>query len=92
MRKVLTVGVFLNAALLFAIWQQLSVVAEVGGGAVASPCDTDATKYSLYTNDDGGIDLSDFVYGLSWFFSGTEAPRVCLATDDLEGRWCMIRF
>jgi len=86
MRKVLTVGVFLNAAFLFAIWQQLSVVAEVGGGALVSPCDTDQTKYSLDTNDDGGIDLSDFVFGLSWFFQGTEAPRLCLATTDLEVR------
>ena len=79
-------GLFVNAALLFAIWQQLSVVAEVGGGAGGSPCETDQTKYSLDTNDDGDIDLSDFVFGLSWFFQGTEAPRVCLATDDLEAR------
>jgi len=86
MRKLLIVALLLNAGFLFAIWQQLSVVAEVGGGAGASPCDTDQTKYSLDTNDDGGIDLSDFVFGLSWFFQGTEAPRVCLATDALEAR------
>jgi len=86
MRKLLIGALFINAALLFAIWQQLSVVAEVGGGGLDSPCETDQTKYSLDTNDDGAIDLSDFVFGLSWFFSGTEAPRVCLATDDLEAR------
>jgi len=86
MRKLIVPALLLNAALLFAIWQELSVVAEVGGGAGASPCDTDQTKYSLDTNDDGGIDLSDFVYGLQWFFQGTEAPRVCLATDALEAR------
>jgi len=86
MRKLLIVALLLNAGFLFAIWQQLSVVAEVGGGGLDSPCETDQTKYSLDTNDDGGIDLSDFVYGLSWFFSGTEAPRVCLATDALEAR------
>jgi len=86
MRKLLIVALLLNAGFLFAIWQQLSVVAEVGGGAGGSPCETDQTKYSLDTNDDGGVDLSDFVYGLQWFFQGTEAPRVCLATDDLEAR------
>jgi len=86
MRKLLIVALSVNAVLLFAIWQQLAVVAEVGGGALTSPCETDQTKYSLDTNDDGGIDLSDFVYGLQWFFQGTEAPRVCLATDDLEAR------
>ena len=87
MRKLLIVGVFLNAGLLFAIWQQLSVVAEVGSGAgVDSPCEGDATQYSLDTNDDGAVDLSDGIYFLSWFFSGTEAPRVCLATNDLEAR------
>jgi formylglycine-generating enzyme required for sulfatase activity len=86
MKKLLIVALLLNAAFLFAIGQQLSVVAEVGTGAGVEPCDADATKYSLDTNDDGAIDLSDFVYGLSWFFSGTEAPRVCLGTDDLEAR------
>jgi len=83
MKKLLIVALLLNAAFLFAIGQQLSVVAEVGTGAGVEPCDADATKYSLDTNDDGAIDLSDFVYGLSWFFSGTEAPRVCLDTTDL---------
>jgi len=87
MKKLLIIGVFLNAGFLFAIWQQLSVVAEVGSGAgVDSPCEGDATQYSLDSNADGAVDLSDFVYGLSWLFSGTEAPRVCLATNDLEAR------
>jgi len=83
MRKLLIVVLLLNAALLFAIWYELSAVAEMGRGALVGPCDSDPTKYSLDTNDDGGVDLSDFVYGLNWFFSGTEAPRVCLAA--LEG-------
>jgi len=86
MRRLLVVTLLLNAALLFAIWCELSAVAEIGRGAGGSPCDTDQTRYSLDTNDDGGIDLSDFVFGLSWFFQGTEAPRVCLATTDLEAR------
>ena len=87
MKKLLIVALLLNAGLLFAIWQQLSVVAEVGSGAGAdSPCEGDATQYSLDTNDDGAVDLSDGIYFLSWFFSGTEAPRVCLATNDLEAR------
>ena len=86
MRKLLIAALLLNAAFLFAIWQELSVVAEVGGGAGGSPCDADPTKYSLDTNADGNVDLSDFVGGLNWFFSGGEAPQVCLATDDLEAR------
>ena len=44
----------------------------------------DPTKYSLDTNDDGTVDLSDFVGGRNWFFSGGEAPWVCLDTKDLE--------
>jgi len=80
MKKVIVVGLFVNAALLGGrFWQEMNVDAQVGGGATVSPCDTDQTKYSLDTNDDGGIDLSDFVYGLSWFFSGGPAPQVCLS-------------
>ena len=86
MRKLLIVALLLNAGLLFAIWQQLSVVAEVGSGGGVSSCEGDPTKYSLDTNADGNVDLSDFVGGLNWFFSGGEAPQVCLATDDLEAR------
>jgi len=80
MRKLLIVGLFMNAPCMFALWYEFSAVAEVGGGADhdATPCGQDHTKYSLDTNDDGAVDLSDFVYGLSWFFNGTEAPRVCL--------------
>jgi len=86
MRKLLIVGVFLNAAFLCTIWYELSAVAEMGGGATTTVCDADPTQYSLDTNDDGEVDLSDFVYGLSWLFQATEAPRVCLATTDLEAR------
>jgi len=87
MKKLIVVGLFVNAALLAGrFFQEMGADAQVGGGAGGSPCETDQTKYSLDTNDDGGIDLSDFVYGLQWFFQGTEAPRVCLATDDLEAR------
>jgi formylglycine-generating enzyme required for sulfatase activity len=87
MKKLLIVALLLNAGFLFAIWQQLSVVAEVGSGAGVSPCEGDPTQYSLDTNDDSAVDLSDFVYGLSWLFSGTEAPRVCVATSgDVEAR------
>ena len=86
MKKLLIVALLLIAGLLFAFWQQLSVVAEVGCGGGGSSCEGDPTKYSLDTNDDGVVDLSDFVGGLNWFFSGGEAPRVCLATDDLEAR------
>ena len=87
MRKLLIVALLLNAGLLFAIWQQLSVVAEVGSGAGVNSCEGDPTKYSLDTNADGNVDLSDFVGGLNWFFSGGEAPRVCVATSgDVEAR------
>jgi len=64
--------------------------AQTGRGGTVGPCDADPTKYSLDTNADGGIDLSDFVYGLNWFFQGTEAPRVCLATTDLEARLAVV--
>jgi len=81
MRKLLIVALLVNAVLLAGrFWQELNAAAQIGGGVGAGAfCDGDATKYSLDTNDDGGIDVSDFVYGLSWFFNGTEAPRVCLA-------------
>jgi len=80
MRKLLIVATFLATAFLAGrFWQEgLNADAQVGGGGTVSPCDADPTQYSLDTNDDGGIDLSDFVFGLSWFFSGSEAPRVCL--------------
>ena len=86
MRKLLIAALLLNAVLLFVIWQELSVVAKVSGGAGGSPCDTDFTSYSLDANGDGLIGVSDFTFGLNWFFNGTEAPRVCLATTDLETR------
>lgn len=87
MRKLLIIALFVNAALLAGrFWQEANADHAAGGGAGATPCEGDPTKYSLDTNDDGGVDLSDFVFGLSWFFSGTEAPRVCLATDTLEAR------
>jgi len=89
MRTLLIVALFVNAALLAGrFWQELSVVAEVGrGGTVVDPCATDHAKYSLDTNGDNSVDLSDFVYGLNWFFQGSDAPKVCLAgSSDLEMR------
>ena len=41
MRKLLIVALLLNAGLLLAIWQQLSVVADVGSGGGVSPCEGD---------------------------------------------------
>ena len=85
MRKLLIVALFVNAMLLAGrFWQEANADLAAGGGAGVSPCEGDPTKYSLDTNADGIIDISDGIYFLSWFFSGTEAPRVCLATDDLE--------
>jgi len=83
MKKLIVVGLFVNAALLAGRFcQERAIVAEIGTGGTVGPCDTDPTTYSLDTNADGGVDLSDFVFGLSWFFQGTEAPRVCLATTE----------
>jgi hypothetical protein len=85
MRKLLIVALFVNAMLLAGrFWQEANADLAAGGGAGVSPCEGDPTKYSLDTNDDGTVDLSDFVGGLNWFFSGGEAPRVCLDTTDLE--------
>ena len=87
MRKLLIALLFVNIVCLYAICQPLAVLAGSGsGGGAIDACEGDPTKYSLDTNADGNVDLSDFVGGLNWFFSGGEAPRVCLATDDLEAR------
>jgi len=84
MRKLLIALLLLNAVCLFAICQPLAVLAGSGSGGGSDPCSADPTKYALDTNGDKVVDLSDFVTGLSWFFSGGEAPRVCLDTTDLE--------
>ena len=84
MRKLLIVALLLNAVCLFAICQPLAVLAGSGSGGGSDPCSADPTKYALDSNDDGAVDLSDFVYGLSWLFSGGTAPLVCLDTTDLE--------
>ena len=86
MRRLVIVALLLNATLLLAIWQQLSVAAESGSGAGVDPCDADPTKYSLDTNADGGVDLGDFIFAIDWFFRGAAKPRICLATNDLEAR------
>ena len=87
MKKLLIVALFVNAVLLAGrFWQEANADLAAGGGGGVSSCEGDPTKYSLDTNADGNVDLSDFVGGLNWFFSGGEAPRVCLATDDLEAR------
>jgi len=86
MRKLLIVATFLATAFLAGrFWQGLNADAQVGGGVTVNPCDADPTQYSLDTNDDDGVDLSDFVFGLNWFFNGGEAPRVCLAGDGDPG-------
>ena len=84
MRKLLIALLLLNAVCLFAICQPLAVLAGSGSGGGSDPCSADPTKYALDTNGDEVVDLSDFVAGLSWFFSGGTAPRVCLDTTDLE--------
>ena len=84
MRKRLIALLLLNAVCLFAICQPLAVLAGSGSGGGSDPCSADPTKYALDTNGDEVVDLSDFVAGLSWFFSGGTAPRVCLDTTDLE--------
>ena len=84
MRKLLIVALLLSAVCLLAICQPLSVLAGSGSGGGSDPCSADPTKYALDTNGDEVVDLSDFVAGLSWFFSGGTAPRVCLDTTDLE--------
>ena len=85
MRKLLIATLLLNFVCLLVICQPLPVLAGSGsGGGPVDACEGDPTKYALDTNGDNVVDLSDFVAGLSWFFSGGTAPRVCLDTTDLE--------
>jgi len=81
MKKLLIFALLLNAVLVGGrIFQELPVSAQGSGGTVVpEPCGVDPTKYSLDTNDDKSVDLSDAIYFLDWFFSGGEPPRVCLA-------------
>ena len=90
MRKLLIVALLLNAVCLLAICQPLSVLAGSGsGGGAIDACEGDPTKYALDSNADGAVDLSDGIYFLSWLFSGTQAPRVCLDTTALEANLAM---
>ena len=84
MRKLRIATLLLNIVCLLGICQPLAVLAGSGSGGGSDPCSADPTKYALDTNDDGAVDLSDFVYGLSWLFSGGTAPLICLDTTDLE--------
>lgn len=87
MRKLLIVALFVNAMLLAGLfWQEANADLEAGGGAGVNSCDSDPTKYSIDSNNDGAVDLSAGIYFFRWLFSGTEAPRVCLVTNDLEAR------
>lgn len=73
MKKLLVVGVFLNAALLFAVWREVSAVAQ---GAGADPVATTNGD----TNGDGDRTIVDAVYLLEWLFRGGPAP-VAIAQD-----------
>ena len=74
MKKLLTVGVFVNAALLFAIWQELAVVAEVGTGAAA-----EVVGGTGDVNADGALDISDVVCLAGQVFRGD--PDMCFAAE-----------
>ena len=64
MKKLLVVGVFLNAAVLIAIWHEVSAVAQ--GGPVAT------TNGDV--NGSGEIDIADAQYLLNWLFLGGPDP------------------
>ena len=64
MKRIVVFALVLNAALLGVIAHQL--VAIAGGGAVAAQ--------NGDTNGDGGRDITDAVYLLSWLFQGGPGP------------------
>jgi hypothetical protein len=82
MKRLIVVGLFLNAALLGGrFWQELSADAEVGGGAGK------AASENGDVNGSGVIDISDASYLLNWLFLGGPAPVACAGgSGDLEAR------
>ena len=76
MKKLLVVGVFLNAALLFAIWHEVSAAAQGGGAGPVASTNGDV-------NGSGAIDISDASYLLNWLFLGGPAPVAIAQADGL---------
>lgn len=74
MKTIITIGLFLNAALLLCcgrFLQQLSAIAPEGGGAGA------VASANGDVNGSGVIDISDASYLLNWLFLGGPAPVAC---------------
>ena len=71
MKRTLILGVFLNAALLFAIWHEVCAVAQGVGEGVAP-------HLRCYdANGDGSLDVGDPVALLNWLFLGRGTIEVC---------------
>ena len=85
MKKLLIFALLLNAALLAGrLWQDLTANAQVGGDECQ---DAPFHRfYSIDSNGDGNLNLSDPVHVLTWLFSGGPEPQVCLAQTSLESR------
>ncbi len=66
MRKLTAFALFLNASLLFAILHEISADAQGDDPPVATE--------NGDTNGDGGRDLSDAIYLLSWLFQCGPEP------------------
>ena len=78
MKKLLIVGVFLNGALLLALWREVSAVAEGGGAGPIATTNGD-------TNGDGEMTIVDAVYLLNWLFRGGPAPVAIAQEGGLSG-------
>jgi hypothetical protein len=71
MRKLIVIGLFLNAALLAGrFWQELPARAAGRGGQGAGTACGDM-------NGDGAVDISDPIYLLAYLFNGGGAPVAC---------------
>jgi len=83
MKRAIVVALILNAMLLAArAWQALPVAEGVGPRQADDPCTGDPTGYSVDTNADAAVDLSDAVYLLRWLFAGGAPPALCLPKSD----------
>ncbi len=84
MKRMIAIGLFLNAFLLAGrFWQELDAVAQQGAGAGDSLCDDNPELYSLDADGDGRVvgTVTDALILLQWLFQGGPPPQVCLAQD-----------
>ena len=77
MKKLIAVALIANVILIsFNTWEQVPRAAEAGG--VDNACTDDPTLYSMDSNGDGSVDITDSLHLLVWMFRGVPQPQVCL--------------